>query len=258
MESPGDRHVMSVDIGAVIEEGGRRTIARNGLYFVAIVWVLSVLSGLFTNTVTRQIMENVPGPGPGQAGGPFGPSAVGPSLGISPSVAGLLSLVIGLLSLVVTAAAIRTFVTQETETIPGEFFTRNLLWMVLNLIVGGILFAIVVGIGLVLLVVPGLFLLVSLFFWNTYVIVEDENFVEGFSASWALTSGDRIALFLLGVVVAVVVIVIGVVFGVVSAVLPGIVGLVVSQLGSAFAGVFTAAATARAFVQLRAEEPTAA
>lgn len=247
---------MSVDIGEAIQEGGNRTIARNGLYFVAIVWVLSVLNGFFTNTITRQMMQDFPGSGPG--GAPFGQPAVGPSLGISPGVAGLLSLVVGLVSLVVTAAAVRTFVTPETETIPGEHFTRNLLWMALNLIVGGIVFGIALFFGFLLLIVPGLFLLVSLYFWNVYVIVDDENFFEGFSNSWALTKGNRITLFFLGVVVVIVAVVIGAVFGIVGAFLPGVVELAVAQIGSAFAGVFALATTARTFVQLRADEPATA
>ncbi len=243
---------MSVDIGEAIQEGGSRTITRNGLYFVAIVWVLGVLNALFTNSITRSMMEDIPGAGQGPA--PFGPPTVGPSLGLPPGVAGVLSFVVGLVTVVVSAAAIRTFVTAETETIPGDHFTRNLLWMLVNLIVGGIVFGIAVAIGFVLLVVPGIFLLVSLFFWNLYVVVEDQNFVDGFRNSWALSSGNRIMLFVLGVVVVIVMAVISVIFGVVNAILPGIVGLAIAQIGSAIASVFAIATAARTFVQLRAAE----
>ena len=157
---------MSVDIGQAVQEGGKRTLARNGLYFVVIVWVLNVLNGLFGNTIARGVMNQVPsGMGPG---GGLGSPVMGPTLGLSPAVAGVLSLLVGLVTAVVGAAALRTFVTDETETIPTEHFTHNLVWMLVNLVVGGIVFAIVVGVGLVLLVIPGLFLLVSLFFWNLY------------------------------------------------------------------------------------------
>ena len=250
---------MSVDIGQAVEEGAKRTVARNGLILVAVAWVLGVLNTLFGNTITRGMMEQIPtGPGAGPGAGPFGQPTVGPGLGLSPGVAGLLSLVVALLLVVLTAGAVRTFVTEDTETLPGERFTHNLGWMLLNLVVGGIVFGIVVGIGFVLLIIPGLFLLVSLFFWNVFVIVEDENFVEGFSNSWALTKGNRIMLFVLGVVVVIVSAIVGVVFGIPGAFLPGIVSVAVSQIGSAFTTVFGTATLARTYVQLTSEGPIAA
>ena len=248
---------MSVDIGQAIEEGGRRTIARNGLYFVVIWWVLGVLNGLFGNTVARNVYDQFAGAmGPG--GPPAGTPPMGPTLGLSAGVAGILSLLVALVVVVVGAAAVRTFVTEETETIPGEHFTHNLGWMLVNLIVGGIVFAVVVGIGFVFLIIPGLFLLVSLFFWNVYVVVEDENFVDAFQDSWALTSGNRIMLFVLGVVVVIVVAVVGGIFGVANAALPGIVGLAIAQIGSAFTSVFAVAAAARTYLQLTEGEAAAA
>ena len=243
---------MSVDIGQAIEEGGRRTIARNGLYFVAIVWVLGVLNALFANSIAGGMLGDLPGQPP------VGSVPMGPSLGLSPGVAGLLSLVISLVTVVVSAAAIRTFVTEDTETIPGDHFTRNLPWMLVNLIVGGIVFAIIVGIGFVLLVIPGIFLLVSLFFWNLYVVVEDRNFVDGFQESWSLTSGNRIMLFVLGFVVLIILAVVNSVFGVANSVIPGVIGLAIAQIGSAFASVFAIAAAARTFIQLTEDEAAVA
>ena len=245
-----------MDIGQAIEEGGKRTVARNGLYFVAITWILSLLDQLFGNTVAQSFMNQVPtGAGPA---GQFGQPAVGPSLGLNPAIASVLSFVLSLVGLVVVAAALRTFVTEDTETLPGERFTHNLLWVVVNLFVGLIVFWIAVAIGLVLLIVPGLFILVSLFFWEVYVAVEDQNFVEGFQNSWGLTGGNRIMLFVLGVLVVIIWAVIAGVFGVVGAVLPGVIGLAIAQIGSAFGGVFAIATAARTFLQLTEDGGAAA
>lgn len=239
---------MSVDIGQAIQEGGKRTLARNGLILVAIFWVLSVLNGLFGNTIARNAMGQLPG---GMVPVDVaGPPVMGPTLGIPSGVAGLLSLLVGLISAVVGAAALRTFVTAETESLPSEHFTRNLVWMLINLIVGGIVFGIVVGIGFVLLVIPGLFLLVSLFFWNVYVIVEDENFIDGFQDSWQLTKGNRLVLFLLGVIVVIIAAVIGAIFGIPRPFVGGFVGLAIAQIGGAFGTVFTIAVAARTYRQL--------
>jgi len=242
---------MPVDIGEAIQEGVERTIARNGLYLVVITFVLDAVGALVSNDVAREVWIGAPQDVPIQR------PPTGPSLGLSPTVAGLLSLVVSIVSLIVVIAAIRTFVSDETETIPGEHFSHNVVLALVNLIVGGIVFGIVLAVGFVLFVIPGLFLLVSLLFWNVYVIVEDQNFIEGFRNSWGLTSGHRLRLFLLGVVVVVIGIVIGIVFGIPRAFLPRSIGFLVAQIGSAFSGVFVLATIARTYEQLVAEEEAA-
>lgn len=248
---------MSVDIGQAIQEGGQRTVAQNGLYLVVITWVLGVLNALFGNTMARGMFQqfggrNVPG------NMPMGPGAMGPSLGLSPGIAWVLSIIVSLVGLVVVAGGLRTFVTDDTETLPTDRFTRNLGWMLVNLVVGWIVFGIVVGIGFVLLVLPGLFLLVSLFFWEMYVVIEDENFWEGFQRSWGITKGNRIMLFVLGVVVAIIYGIVSWVFGIPQLVgLTGWIGLLIGQIGTAFAGVFALATAARTFLQLTEDEAAA-
>lgn len=233
---------MSIDIGGLLTEGFERTVARNGLLYAAIFYVLAVPSAMLSADVNRQM------------GTAEMTTSQAPPLGLSPVVAGVLSLVIGLVTLVVTVGAIRTFVTEERERITSEQFTRNIAWVVLNLIVGGFIFSVVVGIGFVFLIIPGLFLLVSLFFWNFFVIVEDENFVDGFQSSWAATSGSRLALFALGVVVAIIALIVNLVFGIPGIVLPDTIGFLVTQIGGAITQVFFLATAARTYVQLTAPD----
>ena len=157
------------------------------------------------------------------------------------------------LSVVAMAAALRTFVTEETGTIAGEYLTRNLGWMLLNLIVGYVVFVIALWVGFLLLFVPGLFLLVSLYFWFVLVVVEDQNFVEAFQNSWALVKGSRWKLLGLGIIVMVVAwVLIGVPFLLVSVLSPWIFLAVYAVTGAIY-GVFAVATTARAYVQLSAE-----
>jgi len=241
---------MSVDISAVLEGGYERTIAPTGLQFAVIFYVISLLSALFSVGVEPVPADSIPGDmAPAGGGGP-----AGPSLGLSPGIAGVLSLLLAIVSVVVTIAAIRTFVAGETETIPREFPRRNIAWAGVNFVVGGIVFAIVVGVGFVLLVIPGLFLLVSLFFWTIFVAVEDENFVEGFQSSWQLTGGHRLVLFALGVIVVVVAIVVSVVFGIPALFLPDVLGFLLSEVGSALLTVFFLATAAEAYTQLVATD----
>jgi len=248
---------MNVDISAVLEGGYEKTVAPTGLQFAGLFFVLSVLNALLAPQPETLPLEDSPvgGVAPAAGGGP-----AGPSLGLSPGVAGLLSLLVTVLTVLVTIAAVRTFVAGENEAIPEEYFTRNIAWVAVNVVVGGVAFAIVVGIGFFLLVIPGLFLLVNLFFWQVFVAVEDENFVEGFRQSWQLTKGRRLRLFGLGVVVIFAAFVVSLVFAIPGVFLPGAIALLVEQVGSALVFVLVLAATAEAYNQLTAtddEDPAA-
>ena len=233
---------MPVSITSILKEAANRSVKRNGLILMGILFVLSVLSGLL-------------GAGLAQYAGnqQFVPvDAQTTALVVLPSlVAGLLSLVVGLVTLVVSIAAIRVFVSDETERLPREFFTRNMGWAVVNFIVGAIVFGIVVGLGFVALIIPGIFLLVTLWFWSAFVAVEDQNFIEGFRGSWGLTRGHRLKLLLLGIVVALVGMVVGAVFGT-GAVGGALVGFVFAQAASAIVTVFSTAALAIAYTELTA------
>lgn len=252
---------MTVEIGQAIEEGFKRTLARNGLYLVGVMWVLSVLNGLFGNTIARNAFQQFEGQmGPGMAPG-MGPggAVMGPGLGLSTGLAAALSTVLGLVGLVVVLAAFRTFVSDDQETLPIERFSRNLGWAWVNLLIGWIVFWIVVGIGFVFLLVPGLFLLVSLLFWGVYVAVEDQNFVEGFQNSWQLARGNRLRLFATGVLVVIISLVVSWVFGIPQlAGLTGWIGLLLGQIGTAVTTVFVLATISRTYVQLIASTEAAA
>jgi hypothetical protein len=245
---------MEVDIESALREGVRRTVARNGLLLVGIVYVLGVVSGLFG---PRRPAGAMPGGGPGPAAGlgDIG-AAVQPVVPVSPVLAGLIGFVFSLASIVVTIGALRVFLGDETERLPTEVFTRRIGWTFLNFLVGAIVFGIAVGIGFVLLVVPGIFLMVSLAFWTVYVVEEDENFFDGFRRSWSLTSGHRLRLFALGLVVLVLTFLVSALFGAVGAFLGSVVrvlGVVVAQVGNAFTTVFVSATLAAAYKQLQGQ-----
>jgi len=235
---------MSVDISGLVAEGFDRTVSRNGLLLVAIFYLVGVPNAVVTADLRRGLAggtatspATVPTPG-------LTPAA---ELGLSVAVAGLLALALWAVSTVVTIGAIRTFLGADTETIDTSDFTRDLGWLFVNLLVGGLVFGLLVGIGVLLLVVPGVFLLVSLYFWNFVVVDEGANFVDGLERSWSLTSGERLELFLLGVVVAVVQLLVNVVFGLPGAVLPALAAPLFGQIGSAFGTVFVLATGARTY-----------
>lgn len=212
---------------------------------MGVLFVLYALNGLLGAGLTRW-----------NAGIAPGEVMADPTLLVPPVVGGLVSIVLAIAALVVTVGAIRTFVSDETERLPRELFTRRMAWVVANLVVGGIVFAVAVTLGFVALVVPGIFLLVALTFWSVYVAVEDRNFLDSFRDSWTLTGGHRLGLFGLGVAVLIASAVVSAVFGL-GVLAGGVVEILFVQAGSAITVVFTIAVLAAAYRTLRTEADAA-
>ncbi|MFD1563604.1 hypothetical protein ACFR99_08590 [Haloarchaeobius amylolyticus] len=228
---------MTFRITDAMSDGFSRTTERNGLTFIAVFAALALLNALVTS-----------------AG--FDPAAgTAPASGAVGLVTGLLSLVIGVVTVAAAIVALRTFASAETDTIPREFRHRRIGIATLNVFVGTIVYALLVAVGSVFLLVPGLFVLVSLYYWSVFVAVDDQNFVQGFRSSWTLTRGRRLRLFGLGVAVLFVGIAVNGAAGIPAVFLGGAVGLVLTQLVAAVVTVYTLATTARAYDQLRSLEP---
>jgi hypothetical protein len=83
-------------------------------------------------------------------------------------------------------------------TLAGLFAKRHLLWPFL---VGYSLFGIAVGLGFLLLVVPGVYLLLRWSFWACAMIDHDLSVRDAFAASARLTEGHRLKLLLFWIVI---------------------------------------------------------
>ncbi|MFC5969776.1 hypothetical protein ACFPYI_00385 [Halomarina salina] len=231
---------MSIQVLDTAERGIRRAVTRNGLVLMAVLFVIGLATALVDLGLDRLVVFD-----------PADPAAVefvAPTLGAS-----LLSLALSVLGMVVVIGATRILVSDETETLPREAFTHRMGWAWLNVFVGTIVFAILVAFGFVALIVPGFFLLVALAFWTVFVAVEDQSFVAGMRSSWALTRGNRLSLFVLGLLMFVVGIGIGIAFGIVGFV-GGTIALVLGQAASAISTVFGLAVLATAYNTLRATD----
>lgn len=238
---------MSLSIGRALQDGIERTLARNGAVLLAVWFAVAALNQATYNTAVAGVFPAVSQQ----------PTMLGPTLPLSPAVAGVIVFFLYLASFVLTAVALRTFVSEETRTIPREYVTRNLVWFLLNYFVGYVVFLLAVWIGFILLFVPGIFLLVSLYFWIVFVAVEDQNFVEAFGNAWDLARGNRWSLLGLGLIVTVAgTVLYGVLFFVGALVSPWASLVFFSAAVAAF-GVFGMATTARAYVQLQADEGAA-
>lgn len=250
---------MSLDVGDALREGASRTTAANGLLLMtgfAAVAVASLVAqhsylswaieeGLLTPEVRELMGQN---PAPMAVGVPVA-AALGLWAGTAIVAEGL------------RIVAIRTFVSRYTDRIPAVLVTRRLGWAVLNGFVGTVLVNLLIVLGSVLFVVPGVFLALSLFFVRQEIAVEDVNFVEAMANSWDLARGNRVELAVLAVVwitLAVGLWIVGGVIGVALSGAPAVAAAISVVLGAPLT-VFGVAVGARAYVQLTdgRDEPVA-
>jgi hypothetical protein len=244
---PKKRETVTLKIGAAVTGGIGRVANRNGLVLIlayialGVVWQLSLYSAI-VNALPAQVAAE---------------TAL-PTIGISTAVAiGGAGLSLVLLQLL-TIVAIRTFVSGHSTAIPTEYYTRNILVVLVNSVLGGIVYGALVLIGSLLLVIPGIIAYVAFMFMMLFIAVEDENFIAALQDSWQLTRGNWLGLFGLLLIVGVG---IGIVSGVLSVVSSLFVGAYVGEgAGTMVSGVLTLPFSlltlgilAEAFNQLRAD-----
>jgi uncharacterized membrane protein len=163
-----------------------------------------------------------------------------------------------LLALVVASyhslVATRTFVAGARERFPDGAFTRNVPLGLANILIGGVVYSALVGLGTLALLVPGLVAYVAFLFMLPYIAAEDRNFVDALQSSYRLSKGNWLLLFALVVIVVSMAGLLGAVGGVVSVLLlPPTVGQLAIVAVQAPVSVYVLAVIAAAFNQLRAD-----
>ena len=248
---------MSLDISKALSDGAGRTFERNGLLLAVAFVVFGLLDAVAGQTLSsataRLLSGNLDQLPPGAASNPTAlataeqtPLALPVPLPVALGLVVVLAFVAEALRIV----AVRTLVSDETDTIREEFVSHNLLVATLNGFVGGVVVLILVVVGLIFLIVPGIFLALSFFFVRQEIAVEDKNFVDALSASWELTSGNRLALFGLALIVFVIGLAVSLLGSAVGLAGIPILTTVVNVLLGAVVVVFGVSVTSRAYVQL--------
>ena len=178
---------MTLNIGLSISGGFRRVVNRNGLILalanliVGTVWQIAFYSAVVTSL--------------NQSGAAVAVALPAIDVPFTVSVAGALFTLVLLQYL--TIIAIRTFVGGHSRSIPSEYYTRNIVFVLVNSILGAVVFGFLVLVGSIFLFVPVIIAYVAFIFTFLYVAAEDENFISALRDSWALTRGHWIRLFLL-------------------------------------------------------------
>jgi len=235
---------MSLRIGAALKSGGYRFVSRTGALLTVGYLVLYAVYQTGFNILANALYARIGLPA-------ATPAPVGLPLPVAAAVVAASLLALTWVSLV----AIRTFVADERDAIPRGFWTDGVGWALPNLVVGGLLTSVLVTVGLLFLILPGLFLLVGLAFMAMYVAVEGDDFVTAMRRSWGLARGNRLSILGLVVVVAALGAAVGVGFGLANLVL-ALAGLesltpLLTAVLVAPMTMYNVAAVSAAFEQLR-------
>jgi hypothetical protein len=215
---------MSLQIRTSLTGGIGRCVNRNGL--------LLALAYVFVGAAWQVLLYSAAATAVGGSAAPSGASAL-PTVDL-PFVVSAGGAVVALVLLqYLTIVTIRTFVGGHTRTIPAEFYTRNIPYVLVNSIIGSLALGLVIFVGSILFVVPGVVAYVAFIFTLLYIAAEDQSFIAAFRSSWNVTRGNWLRLFgLLVVVLVAITIVPGVLSALTSAVFSATLGPALATLAS--------------------------
>lgn len=248
---------MSLEIDTALSEGARRTVARNGLFLVGVFIAFGFANAVVSQSlsvelldVLQQYLTQEVGVPPSEIETQTGPTPF--AIPLSVPVLSLLMLLGLLVSESLRIVSIRVFVSDHTESVPSELATRRLGLATINGIVAALVVFVLIFFGLILLVVPGLYIAISFFFVRQEIAVEDKSFVDALGDSWGLTAGNRWELLGLAVIVGVINLIAGSLGGAFVFLDPTL-SVSVNIVVGGFTTVFGIAVATRAYDQLRRE-----
>lgn len=236
---------MSLNIGDALSTGAEKLTTTAGIQLGVAYVVLQLITALGTNSAIATIDT---GTGAGAGAGSMGTPALALPIGVAGGAA-LLTLGI-VLNIALTIVAFRTLAHSPSElgSIPSGV-ADGLLKPGVFLVVAGIVQGIAIFLGLIALVIPGIFIMVSLIFTQVYIAVEDEGPFEALSSSWSLAKGSRFSLFGLGVIIFVISLLASIPAAIVSFISPT-VGSVLNYVVTGFISVFSWGVLVASYEQL--------
>ena len=197
---------MALQLGRAISDGIGRVLSTTGAALFVGLLAIQLVTQVGINTAIVGFL-------PPEAASAAATGSPGLSLPLPPGVGVALTLVGIIVSTVyfVVLARALSRPRRELSTLPSTLYTRRIVRATLATFLAGLVVSVAVSIGLVLLVLPGIFLAASFFFFIFAAGVEDRGTLGSLRRSWGLARGNRLKLSLLVVAV-------GVVSGIVSTV----------------------------------------
>ncbi|MFQ3294383.1 MAG: hypothetical protein ACI9EZ_002152 [Halobacteriales archaeon] len=163
---------------------------------------------------------------------------------------------LGLLGAFLTAAVVTLGFRAFTGDRPGRLPTDawdGFAWATLNVLVAQILLSLLLGVGFVLFVLPGIIVAVAFAFVPAAIAVDDHHVVRAMLESWQTARGSLLRVFLLLLGIAAVSITVSL-FGIVVGILlfgDGIGADIVTLASGALVTIYVIGVIASAFDQLR-------
>ncbi|MCD2201605.1 hypothetical protein LPA44_17220 [Halobacterium sp. KA-4] len=160
----------------------------------------------------------------------------------------------GVTILLVLAGMVLTIVTmramhENINRLPTADHLRRLPRTVGVILVVSVITFLAIMIGTVFLIIPGIFLAVSLVFSQLAVALEDAGVMSALQRSWSLTAGHRLRLFVLGFLIAILGGITGGIFGVLGVISP-LAGNILSAIVTSLVSLYGLGVLVGAYQQL--------
>ncbi|RLN01778.1 hypothetical protein [Haloarcula sp. Atlit-7R] len=241
---------MALQIGRAFQDGIDELLSERGAAFAGVFIVYGLLSSVVWASLSQAFTELFLGQLPSDAQVNQAAMAGGTPLALDLplAVAGVGALVLLVVNEALNIVAIRAFASGDREPIPDNV-GRRLGKTVAVAIVAGILTTIAVGIGIILLIIPGLVFALLFFFVRQEIALNDSGVIESISNSVSVVTDNLLATFVLAVVLSVLGLVLGGGFSFLPVPLPPMVLTTVSTVFSSVVSVFSIAVTTVAYLQ---------
>ena len=241
---------MALQIGRAFQDGIDELLSERGAVFAGVFIVYGLLSSVVWASLSQAFTELFLGQLPSDAQVNQAAMAGGTPLALDLplAVAAVGALVLFVVNEALNIVAVRAFASDDREPIPDNV-GRRLGKTVGIAIAAGILTTIAVGIGLVLLIIPGLVFALLFFFVRQEIALNDSGIIESISNSVGIVTDNLLAAFVLAVVLAVLGVVLSGAFSFLPISLPPMVLTTVSTVLSSVVGVFSIAVTTVAYLQ---------
>ncbi|WP_336023138.1 hypothetical protein [Halobellus salinisoli] len=235
---------MAFHLTRAVGDGIRRILTRTGAVLFVGLLLLQFLVQISLNTA---VVGLIPPEAADQVG------SLGLTLPVSGTVGAVLFLVATLLSLPYFVGLSRALTRPKNElsTVPAELWRRRLGRASLSMLLGGFVVGISVWIGLLLFLLPGIFLGACFLCFIFAVGVEDRGTVGALRRSWGLSRGNRLKLSVIVIFSGVIGGIIGILGTVLDlAAVPVLAELVTNTFGTVLF-VFLYGMMAASYLQLR-------
>ena len=240
---------MALQIGRAFQDGIDEFLSERGAVFAGAFIVLGLVNGIIWASLSQSLTELFIGSLPSDA--QVNQAAMGGAaplaFDIPIAVAAVGALALFVVNEALNIVAIRAFASDATDPIPDDV-GRRLGKTVAVAIAAAVLTAIAVGMGFILLVIPGLVLALLFFFVRQEIALNDSGVIESISNSIGIVTDNLIAAAVLFVVLGVLGLVIGAAFAFLPVSLPPMVSTTASTVLSSVVGVFSIAVTTVAYL----------